>query len=111
MPFEIFQSEKTGKYHLRLKARNGQIVLSGEGYSAKAGAKNGIKSIMNNTANGDEMFDRLTSKNGAPYFVLKAKNGEPIGRSEMYSNKSAMEKGIRSVIKNAQLGEVKDLTS
>ena len=110
MSFEIFQSEKTGKFHLRLKARNGQIVLSGEAYNAKASAENGVQSIIKNTSDGDSMFDRKTAKNGSPYFVLKATNGQVIGKSEMYSSKSAMEKGIRSVIKNAQLGKVKDLT-
>ena len=110
MAFELFQSEKTGKYHIRLRARNGQIVLSGEAYNQKSGAQNGIQSIIKNTADGDGQFERLKSKNGDPYFVLKAKNGEVIGKSEMYSSNSAMNKGIASVIKNAQAGVIKDLT-
>lgn len=110
MPFEIFQSEKTGKYHIRLKAKNSQTILTGEAYNQKQGAKNGIESIIKNTANGDEQFERLKAKDGSPYFVLKAKNGEVIGKSEMYSSTSAMNKGIASVIKNAQEGQIKDLT-
>lgn len=34
-------------------------------------------------------------------FNLKAGNGEIIGKSEMYSSKSACENGIQSVMKNA----------
>ena len=110
MAFELFQSEKTGKYHVRLKAKNGQIVLSGEGYNQKAGAKNGIESIFKNTADGDKQFDKLEAKNGGCYFVLKARNGEPIGKSQVYKSTAAMNKGIASVIKNAQEGQIKDLT-
>lgn len=110
MPFEIYQSEKTSKYHIRLKAKNSQIILSGQAYSQKQGAQNGIESIIKNTADGDGQFERLTAKDGSPYFVLKAKNGEVIGQSEMYSSTSAMNNGIASVIKNAQEGQIKDLT-
>ena len=67
MPFELFQSEKTGKYHIRLKATNGQIVLSGEACNQKSGAQNGIQSVIKNTTDGDSMFERKKSKNGSPY--------------------------------------------
>ena len=42
MAFEIFKSEKSGKFHFRLRAKNGQVVFSGQGYAQKSGAKNGI---------------------------------------------------------------------
>jgi hypothetical protein len=110
MAFEIFQGS-TGKYYFRLKATNGQIILASEAYEAKASAQNGIQSVINNTKDGDGQFERKESKNGDPYFVLKAKNGEIIGKSEMYSSKDAMENGIQSVMKNAQAGgDIKDLT-
>lgn len=110
MAFEIFQSEKAGKYHIRLKAKNNQIILSGEAYEHKSGAQNGIQSIIKNTAAGDGQIEKLKAKDGSPYFVLKAKNGEVIAKSEMYSSTGAMNKGIASVIKNAQEGKIKDLT-
>ncbi len=40
-----------------------------------------------------------------PYFVLKAGNGEIIGKSEIYSSKSACKNGIASVKKNAPDGD------
>jgi len=43
--------------------------------------------------------------------VLKAGNGEEIGRSETYSSESAMENGIASVKKNAPDAKVEDLTA
>lgn len=56
-------------------------------------------------------FERKTAKNGQTYFVLKATNGQTIGKSEMYSSVAAMENGIRSVMKNAPIAAVEDSTS
>lgn len=107
MPFNLFQSEKTGKFHFILKARNGETILHSEAYSSKQGAQNGITSVVKNASN--DNFERKKAKDGRSYFVLKARNGEPIGRSEMYSSKSSMENGIKSVIKNAKENAILDL--
>ncbi len=45
--YEIYQ-DKAGEYRFRLKASNGEIILSSEGYKAKSSAKNGIDSIQRN---------------------------------------------------------------
>lgn len=45
--FEVYL-DKAGEYRFRLKARNGEIVATGEGYKAKAGCLNGIESIKKN---------------------------------------------------------------
>lgn len=55
-------------------------------------------------------FDRRRSVAGEPYFVLIARNGESIGRSEVYSSTSARENRIRSVQTNAPTARVDDLT-
>ena len=47
--FEMYQ-DKAGEYRFRLKARNGKIVGTSEGYTAKAGCLNGIESVMTNAA-------------------------------------------------------------
>lgn len=47
--FEIYQSSN-GEYRFRLKAANGEIIASSEGYSSKASAKNGIESVKTNAA-------------------------------------------------------------
>lgn len=91
---------KNGKYHFNLLAGNGQIILSSEMYESKSAAENGIASVAKN-AGDDGRFERKTSAKGDPYFVLKAGNGQEIGRSEMYSSTTAMENGIASVAKNA----------
>jgi uncharacterized protein YegP (UPF0339 family) len=106
--FEIYK-DKRGEFRFRLKASNGQTILTGEGYAAKSGCQNGIKSVMKNAPD-DNRYERLESKNGSPYFNLKAANSQVIGNSEMYSSASAMENGIASVKKNAPDAKIEDLT-
>ena len=45
--FEVYQ-DKAGEFRFRLKAANGQIIATGEGYKKIASCKNGIKSIVKN---------------------------------------------------------------
>ena len=106
--FEI-KKDKAGKFRFNLKAGNGQVILSSQGYSSRSGCENGIDSVRNNSKK-DGMFDRCEAKNGSPYFCLKSTNGQVIGSSEMYSSKSAMENGIASVKKNAGKAKVVDIT-
>ena len=47
--FEVYK-DKAGEFRFRLKAGNGEIILTGEGYKAKAGCLKGIESIRKNAA-------------------------------------------------------------
>lgn len=107
--FELKKSSN-GQYHFKLKAANGEPILSSEMYQSKSGAENGIKSVKEN-APYDSRYERKTSTSGQPYFVLKAANYEVIGTSEMYSSIAARDNGIESVKLNAPNAEVVDLTS
>ena len=89
-----------GQFTFNLTGANGEIILSSERYTTRANAENGIASVKVNAPD-DSHYARLTAKNEQPYFVLKAANGEPLGTSEMYSSKAAMETGIASVKTNA----------
>ena len=104
--FEV-KTGKTGKVRFNLKASNGQIILTSEAYESLSAANKGITSVRKNSQN-DARFERKTAKDGSPYFVLKAANGEPIGKSEMYKSKSSMENGIASVARNAPEAVVAD---
>jgi uncharacterized protein YegP (UPF0339 family) len=104
--FEI-KTGKSGKFSFNLKASNGQVILSSESYDSRKGAEGGIASVKKNAGN-DGRFERKTAKDGSAYFVLKAANGEPIGKSEMYKTKRSMENGIASVSKNAPDAPVAD---
>ncbi len=104
--FEI-KAGKTGKFRFNLKAGNGQIILTSEAYDTRKAAEGGIASVKKN-AGDDKRFERKAAKDGSPYFVLKAANGEPIGKSEMYKTASSMESGIASVGKNAPDAPISD---
>ena len=104
--FEI-KAGRTGKFRFNLKASNGQVILTSEAYEKRAAATKGIESVRKNSQN-ESRFERKTAKDGSPYFVLKAANGEPIGKSEIYRTKSSMENGIASVTKNAPGAPVVD---
>ncbi|MCP5205244.1 MAG: YegP family protein [Pseudomonadales bacterium] len=99
----------SGKFMFNLKAGNNQVILTSELYESKSAAQNGIKSVKKNAVS-DARYERKASSKGQPYFVLKATNGEIIGKSEMYTSNSGMENGIASVKKNGPTAEVKDNT-
>jgi hypothetical protein len=104
--FEI-TTATDGQFMFNLKAGNGEVILTSERYKAKDSALNGIESVRKNATDGAN-FERRTSSAGEPYFVLKAANGQEIGRSEMYSGNAAMENGIASVQRNAPDAEIRD---
>ena len=45
--FEVYK-DKAGEFRFRLKASNGEIIATSEGYKSKAGCKNGIESVRKN---------------------------------------------------------------
>jgi uncharacterized protein YegP (UPF0339 family) len=97
---------KDDQFYFNLKAGNHEIILQSEGYKAKQGALNGIESVQNNCSD-DSNYERKIAKDGSPYFVLKAKNREPICKSQMYSSTQAMENGIESLKSNGKTTKIK----
>jgi len=45
--FELY-TDKSGEFRFRLKAKNGEIIATSEGYKSKASALNGIESVKKN---------------------------------------------------------------
>ena len=45
--FEMYE-DKAGEFRFRLKARNGEIIATSEGYKTKASCENGIESVKKN---------------------------------------------------------------
>ena len=106
-----FQIKKrsNGEFQFNLKAGNGEIILTSEGYKTRAGCDNGIESVKKNAPD-DSRYDRLTSKNDKYYFNLKAGNGEIIGTSEMYESMESRDGGIDAVKRNAPVAIIDDET-
>jgi uncharacterized protein YegP (UPF0339 family) len=104
--FQIFKGEN-GKFYFRLTARNGQNILSSQGYAAKAGCQGGIESVRKNAQNPDA-FEKKVSKNEKHYFNLLAANKQVIGSSQMYATAKSMQGGIDAVQRVASEALVED---
>ena len=96
----IVTVRKNGEFQFNLKATNGQVILTSEGYVKKESCLNGIESVKKNAPIA-ERFEVKVAKNGKPFFNLKASNGQVIGSSQMYASERTMKQGIASVMKNA----------
>ncbi len=96
----VITKRKNGEFQFNLKAGNGQVILTSEGYTTKPACLNGIASVRQNALELDR-FDKKISKDGKRFFNLKAANGQIIGTSEMYESVAARDNGILSVQKNS----------
>ncbi|MBK7895434.1 MAG: YegP family protein [Candidatus Promineifilaceae bacterium] len=107
--FEIYKGNND-EFYFRLTARNGQNILSSQGYASKASCKNGIESVKNNGTSSDR-FEMKEAANGKFYFNLLAANQQVIGKSQMYANKQTCQSGIEAVQRVAAEAGVDDTTA
>jgi uncharacterized protein YegP (UPF0339 family) len=107
--FEIF-TDKSGEYRFRLKASNGQVVLSSEGYKSKSAAQNGAESVQKNCED-TSAFIPIITEGGKFRFNMQAKNNQVIGSSQNYESESARDGGIAAVARAAKQAKIVDLTA
>jgi len=103
----VITKGKDGKDYFVLKAGNGEIIMQSQGYKSATGCENGIESVRTN-AQDESKFEVREAKDGREYFVLKANNGQEIGRSQMYKSGSGCTNGMASVAKNAADASISD---
>lgn len=106
--FECYK-DKAGEFRFRLKAGNGETILSSEGYSSKSSCTNGIESVRKNASNPDRYETKQTSS-GKHRFNLKAGNGQVIGTSQNYASAASCDNGMKSVARSAAGASVDDQT-
>lgn len=106
----VISKRANGDYQFNLLATNGQVILTSQGYAAKASCTAGVESVRTNSQD-DARFERLTSANGKFYFNLKASNGQVVGSSQMYESEATRDNGIQSVKNNAPDASVVDETT
>jgi uncharacterized protein YegP (UPF0339 family) len=102
--FEVY-TDKAGEHRFRLKAGNGEIILSSEGYNKKEGCANGIESVRKNAAD-PARYEKITTDSGKFRFNLKAANSQVIGTSQSYESEAGRDNGIDSVGRNAPDADV-----
>lgn len=106
--FEVYQSGKNKEFRFRLKADNGQIILSSEGYSTKASCMNGIESVKKNSADA-KRFTKTKTATGLFRFSLTAANSQVVGTSQNYKSESGCNSGMESVSKTAPKATIKEV--
>jgi len=105
--FEVYK-DKGGKFRFRLKAGNGQIILTGEAYNSKDACIAGIESVKKNSAD-PKRFTKTTTPTKMFRFAVTAANSQIIGTSQNYKTESGRDNGIESVKRNAVKAEVKEV--
>lgn len=105
----VISTRSNGEFQFNLKAGNGQVILSSEGYKTKVNCEKGIESVRKN-AQDESKFERKTAQSGKFHFNLKATNGQIIGSSQMYETENGRDNGINSVAENASTATIEDQT-
>ena len=108
--FEIYQSKKTNEFHFRLKAANGQVILTGQSYKDKTSCENGVAYIQEN-GRVDSMYELQETPDGRKYFILRSGDGQIIGQSQMYRSESGLKNGVISVGNNVANARLRDLVA
>jgi uncharacterized protein YegP (UPF0339 family) len=128
--FDLYR-DKRGEWRWNLRHNNGNIIAdSGEGYSSKAKAKQGLESVRKNSVGApvnereqppaeEELpepvpqarYELYEDKGGEYRWRLVHDNGNILADSgEGYSSRSNAEKGLESVKKNAPAADHLDIT-
>ena len=119
----VIRNTKTG-IKFDLKANNGEVIATSEVYKSEASCKKGIASVRRNapvaavedqTVEGfakekHPKFEIYVDKAGEFRFRLKARNGEIIATSEVYSSLKSCKNGIDSVQRNAPIAAIENQT-
>lgn len=105
--YELYK-DRAGEFRFRLKAPNGEIILSSEGYYQIGSCRRGIEAVKGNCSD-DRRYRRLMSANAGHYFTLTSANNQVIARSQIYGSTYAVEKGIEAVKKHGENAQVMEL--
>ncbi len=106
--FEVYK-DKGGEFRFRLKAANGQNILSSEGYKSKDSCMAGVASVQKNSQT-PERFVKKTTPSGKFRFNLTATNGQTVGTSQSYASESGCNNGMKSVANCAPGAKIDDQT-
>ena len=94
---ELYQSSDA-QFRFRVIAGNGRTLLSSEAYTTKAGAENGIASVLENGID-PAMYQLNETANGKWNLRLRAANYEVIAFTQAYSTKSNATRAIDACIR------------
>ncbi len=90
--FELYQNDDSKLYFFHYNDSDGQAFLYSRGFKTVSQRKSRIASVIKNAAL-EGRYERV-EEGGQHYFILKARNGQEIARSRMFSSLSALNASI-----------------
>ena len=106
LTFELYKG-KNDQFRWRLKEGEKVLATGGQGYKAKADAKNGIASVQKAAANPKANFEVYEDEKKAYRWRLKAANGQTIASSAAgFKTKAEADKVVESVKAGVAKAEV-----
>jgi hypothetical protein len=96
--FEVFKGED-GRFFFNFSAANHEIILQSQGYSSRTAALGGLLSVLDH-GGFEANYELSEAADGSFYFNLVAGNGEVIGTSETYGQRSDAARAINTTIDN-----------
>ena len=79
-----------------LQSESGQTILNSVAYSSRTAMDHTISNLKNLNSQ-STVFERKTNYDGKFLFILKDKDGNIIGTSQLYSSEAGMENGIKNL--------------
>lgn len=107
--YEIYR-DANGRFRFWLIAENGKLLLRSKPYSTKRACDNAVASVKKNSS-AVRRFERRNAEDGKGYFVLRAANHRPLGRSKLFQSTDSLEDAIEEVRKNGPQSPIYDLTA
>jgi uncharacterized protein YegP (UPF0339 family) len=111
LKFELYK-DKAGEFRWRLKEGDTTLATGGQGYKAKADAKNGIASVQKSATDDKMKYEVYEDDKKDHRWRLKASNGQVIASSSgSYKTEAEAEKAVATVkggVAKAEIVEIKD---
>ena len=108
--FELYK-DNAGEFRWRLKDGDTTMATSGQGYKAKADARNGIDRIKKDAAGDKLTFEVYEDAKKEFRWRLKAGNGQVIATSgQGYKDKRDCKKGVETIMTGAATATVEEVT-
>lgn len=106
--YEIFQN-KDGQFRFWLIDGNGSRLLISKAYETRDACADAVASAKKN-ASALKRFECRQAEDGKRYFVLKAENDLPLGRSRLFASAENLDNAIETIRRHGPYSPVNDLT-
>ena len=93
MRYRLFRRKSNNNYYFQFLTDDEQPILNSQGYTDKDARNNGLTSVIKNAGNA-QRYENFTNADGTFSFIVKAANGQEIGRSPDYDTETARDSAI-----------------